>query len=735
MYVRHPLIREETVEARLYQEVIVGSASKANTLVVAPTALGKTVIAIMLAAHRLERFPGSKILMVSTTRPLVNQHAASFRAFLNLDGGEVSTFTGHTAPEERLELWAKSRVICATPQVVENDLISGRYPLSDVSLLVFDEAHRATGDYPYAFIAQGYLKAATNPLVLALTASPGGDEAKIKEVCQALAIENIEVRTERDRDVRSYIKGIEIEWVRVDLPEPFLNIKRNLERVMKDRLSSLKGLGLLPSSDVRIPKRDLLVLRERLQGEVAKEPNPDFYMGLKAVAAAITLSHATELLETQGLETLRRYFEKLQRATSKATRQLLTEKEFIRAVRLTENLAQEMHHPKLEALAGIAAREGGGRMIVFSQYRDSAQKTVERLNTLEGVKAVRFVGQSTREDDKGLSQKEQLEILEKFRQGDYNVLVATSVAEEGLDIPKVDLVVFYEPIPSEIRSIQRRGRTGRSRAGRVVVLIARGTRDEAFYWSGVRKEKRMREVLEGLKRGLAKPEKAEGQKRLQEFEAPEMELSIIVDSRELSSSVARELLGHGVLSKPQRLEVGDYILSDRVGVERKTVEDFLQSVIDGRLMAQIKALKESFPRPILLLEGEGLYSKRDIHPNAVRGALAAVAIDFGVPVLWTRDEKETAAILALIAKREAGEGREPRVRGEKRAVSLEEVQEFIVAGLPNINVTLARRLLEEFGSPQGVFGAKEEELVKVKGIGEKTAAEIRRVLEGKYGER
>ena len=378
MYVRHPLIREDTVEARLYQEVIVGSASKANTLVVAPTALGKTVIAIMLAAHRLERFPGSKVLMVSTTRPLVNQHTTSFRAFLNLDEEEVSAFTGHTAPEERVELWAKSRVICATPQVVENDLISGRYPLSDVSLLVFDEAHRATGDYPYAFIAQGYLKAAKNPLVLALTASPGGDEAKIKEVCQALAIENVEVRTERDRDVRPYIMGIEIEWVRVDLPEPFLNIKRNLERVMKDRLSSLKGLGLLPSSDVRIPKRDLLVLRERLQGEVAKEPNPDLYMGLKAVAAAITLSHATELLETQGLETLRRYFEKLQRATSKATRQLLTEKEFIRAVRLTENLAQEMHHPKLEALAGIAAREGGGRMIVFSQHKKIRKNKIKK---------------------------------------------------------------------------------------------------------------------------------------------------------------------------------------------------------------------------------------------------------------------------------------------------------------------------------------------------------------------
>ena len=114
------------------------------------------------------------------------------------------------------------------------------------------------------------------------------------------------------------------------------------------------------------------------------------------------------------------------------------------------------------------------------------------------IKAVRFVGQSSRADDEGLSQKKQAEILQKFRAGEFNVLIATSVGEEGIDIPATDMVLFYEPVPSEIRSIQRKGRTGRARAGRVVVLMAKGTRDEAYYWISDRKEKTMNRQMQSL---------------------------------------------------------------------------------------------------------------------------------------------------------------------------------------------------------------------------------------------
>jgi len=739
MFVKHPLVRENAIESRVYQEVIVANASKKNTLVVAPTALGKTIIAVLLAAHRLERHEGSKVLMLSSTRPLVNQHRKSFETFLKLDKGEMAVFTGSIPPAECAEVWAKSRVTCATPQVVENDLISGAYRLDDVSLLIIDEAHRAVGDYPYSFIARRYLEQGRNSLVLGLTASPGGNEAKIKEVCEGLGIENIEVRTEGDPDVSPYLSGFEVLWKRVDLPKEFGEIKVQLEKVMKARLSELKKMGFSGTSSVNISRKDLLLLRGRLQEELAKNrKDPVLYQAISLVAACINLSHAIELLETQGLETLKSYFNRIERQArgsgSKAVKGLFADPDFKKAVELTGTISEKVNHPKLEALAEIVQKELDEKQaMVFTQYRDSAKRIVERLSEVEGARPIRFVGQAAREGDKGLSQKEQLSILERFKKGEHNVLVATSVAEEGLDIPNVDLVVFYEPIPSEIRAIQRRGRTGRRRLGKVVVLITRKTRDEGFYWSSFHKERRMRNILESMKSGHRPRIEAEEvkQKKLQEFFSEEH--AIFVDSSELASNVARKLLEFGILSKPKKLEAGDYILSDRVAIERKTAGDFLQSIIDGRLLDQLIRMRQTFARPILLIEGEGLYSKRNIHPNAIRGALASIAIDLGIPTLFTKDEGETAAMIAAIVKRERDEkGREVKLRGEKRIGDLKSQQEYVVAGLPNINTTLAKRLLKNFETVERVFAAKEEDLEKVQGIGKKTAEELRRVITSKY---
>jgi Fanconi anemia group M protein len=135
------------------------------------------------------------------------------------------------------------------------------------------------------------------------------------------------------------------------------------------------------------------------------------------------------------------------------------------------------------------------------------------------------------------------------------------------------------------------------------------------------------------------------------------------------------------------------------------------------------------------VEGKGLYSKRNIHPNAVRGALVSIAIDFGMPILFTEDERETASMIAAIVKREHEErGKEIQIRGEKRVVSLKEQQEYIVAGLPDVNITIAKRLLNEFKTVQRIFNAGEEELEKVRGIGKKIAQEIKKVVTSRYGE-
>ena len=213
----------------------------------------------------------------------------------------------------------------------------------------------------------------------------------------------------------------------------------------------------------------------------------------------------------------------------------------------------------------------------------------------------------------------------------------------------------------------------------------------------------------------------------------EKRIKIIADHREIPSGVVHELTQLGVEVEARQLSVGDFILSDRVGVERKSVGDFLQSIVDKRLLGQAKQLGETFERPVLILEGRSLYSRRMIHPNAIRGALAALAVEFKIPILPTRDEKETALILAAIARREqVEEAREVAIRGEPKSLALPEQQRFVVEGLPGVSAVLAKRLLEHFGTVERVMAASEDKLRQVRGIGPEKAKKIKLVLSSRY---
>jgi Fanconi anemia group M protein len=213
----------------------------------------------------------------------------------------------------------------------------------------------------------------------------------------------------------------------------------------------------------------------------------------------------------------------------------------------------------------------------------------------------------------------------------------------------------------------------------------------------------------------------------------EKKIKIIADHREAPSGVVHELMQLGVEVEVHQLGVGDFILSNRVGVERKTVDDFLQSIVDKRLFDQAKQLSETFERPVLILEGRSLYSRRRIHPNAIRGALAAIAVEFNIPILPTRDEEETALVLVAIARREQmGEAREVAIRGGPKGLTLPEQQRFVVEGLPGVSAVLAKRLLEHFGTTERVMCASEDELQQVHGIGLEKARKIRQVLKAEY---
>ncbi len=177
-FVSHPLLVPDTVASRAYQETLARKALEKSSLIVLPTGLGKTIIALLVLAGRLQGREGAKVLMLSPTKPLVEQHAAFFRKVMNIDPERVVVFTGSTPPEERADLWKNATVVVSTPQVIENDLLCHRFDLSDVVHITFDEAHRATGNYAYVYIAKKYMEQAKSPLILGITASPGSTRSR-----------------------------------------------------------------------------------------------------------------------------------------------------------------------------------------------------------------------------------------------------------------------------------------------------------------------------------------------------------------------------------------------------------------------------------------------------------------------------------------------------------------------------------------------------------------------------
>jgi len=502
VFVTHELLRRGAVEERAYQVNIARACLDRSTLVVLPTGMGKTVIAAIVLAERLRR-RGGKVLFLAPTKPLVEQHAASMREMLVVD--RIALFTGEaTAPEDRELLWRENKIIVSTPQVIRNDLRSERFTLDDVSLIIFDEAHRAVGDYAYVDVAKAYKKV-EGRLVLGITASPGSSAEKILEVCENLGITAVEIRTEYDPDVVPYLHDLVIEPIRVEAPDVSKEIRGLLQTVFDAQVERLKKIGFLAGKP-KVTLKDLLAAgneaRKRLDSGIR---DGRLYGAMTAQAIAMKANHAIELAETQGLGSVRSYFERMEaEARSKADVQFLKHAKVQEAIQLARE--SDVEHPKLSKTAWVVReqflKKSDSKVIVFAHYRETADRVTQALARIPGIRPMRFVGQASRGEDIGLSQREQVEILEKFKGGEVNVIVATSIGEEGLDIPQVDLVVFYEPVPSEIRTIQRRGRTGRSAAGRVVMLVTKDTRDEAYFYSARRKERKMHQELDRLRKEL-----------------------------------------------------------------------------------------------------------------------------------------------------------------------------------------------------------------------------------------
>src|SRR3989339_752073 len=475
----------KNITPREYQQKIFETCINKNCLVVLPTGLGKTLIALMLIIKRMQEYPGKKVVFLAPTKPLAEQHIISFKKYLPELFADMQLFTGAINSIERKKIWQTADIIFSTPQCVANDLRKELYSLKDVCLLIEDEAHRCAKNYDYNYIAKRYITQADNPRIMGLTASPGNEASKIKEICKNLSIEEVELRTRDSPDVKKYLQELEFEKIMVEFPIEFQEMKHVLLKLYDRYVEELRYRKVLfgPANKITLIK-----LQQTIMGTLARgnHHNYNYLLGASACAQAIKLQHALELLETQTLESFNKYlktlFNQAAKKQSKGVVKLVANPEFnFIFMQSNELLAKKQEHPKLKEIEEIISKI--------------------------------FVGQAKKEGT-GLSQKDQKKIIEDFSAGEINVLVATSIAEEGLDIPEVNAVIFYEPIPSAIRAIQRAGRTARLKKGKLIMLITKGTRDESFYYVSKAREKQMHSAIETVKQGLTNNIKEEVQKTL-----------------------------------------------------------------------------------------------------------------------------------------------------------------------------------------------------------------------------
>ena len=511
----HPLLNKDVAEARGYQLDAVRAALGASTLLVLPTGLGKTPVAWMVIAERLRYYQemsnseGSVpwILVIAPTNPLVIQHRRDAEKWLNVDNEKIIALTGKITPEKRTKMYSGPSIIISTPQIIRNDVKSGILSLSNCVLLVADEAHHSTGKHSMAEVGDLYGDSARNGLVLGCTASPGSTENQVQEVCNRLLIDRIFSRKTTDPELKPYIQNMEIVEIRLPPDETIKKISEPLENILMDLSQRLQTQGFLVLKG-GVSIRSLRESQFRISQAISAG-RKTAYQAARQNADVQRINSLLYLLQGQGINSALKHLERIDANKKKEDSQA----RFISMPQVRELLGKlrtmDELHPKIPEVKRLVKEQLENdplsRVIVFASWRDSVSMIIDSLSDLEGATIERFVGQASREGQKGMTQKSQVETLDRFRQGESNVLVCTSVGEEGLDVPSADRVIFYEPVASEIRTIQRRGRTARHSEGDVFVLVSEDTRDVGVRHAAAAREIRMIKVLEKVRRRRRPP--------------------------------------------------------------------------------------------------------------------------------------------------------------------------------------------------------------------------------------
>ena len=521
----HPNLREG-VEARAYQLLAARQAISGSTLMVMPTGLGKTAVQWMAMADALNG--NGKIVLVAPTTGLVAQQARMAKDFINLEAKKIVTLTGSDRPTKRENLWEDAKIVIATPHVIRNDARNGRILLSDVDLLIVDEAHHATGSDSMAQLGDLYLEASPRAMILAATASPGVKSSKVLEVIQRLGIERLHV-TKRDDDlVQPYITSMDITKHVLSLPDNLQEIIRPLRILESEEAEYLSRTGFMANHG-RITTAAIEEAHRRASAAIGRG-DPRGYDAAKRIGDIRRLHRLLDLLDTQGLKCAINYLERAKIEKYRKTKRFLSMPQVAAFIR---NFREEKEcHPKPDLVKELVEKglSNKGKVIVFTEYRDTVDNLLEILKNNPQINPGKFVGQASKGSQIGMKQKEQIAQLQRFKDGEINVLVATSVGEEGLDVPAADSVILYEPVPSAIRAIQRRGRTARQRDGDVHILIAKGTRDEYVQQASIKREQAMYRTLESLQKQSRLPKRTAPRKGiLDDFKVSDMDVDSFIE--------------------------------------------------------------------------------------------------------------------------------------------------------------------------------------------------------------
>jgi ERCC4-related helicase len=405
-YFNDQFLKKNRVYFRQYQYNVLKKCNNQNSLVVLPTGLGKTIIAILLIVKNLQKYAKSKIIILAPTRPLVWQHYNSCIEFLDIEEDKIVQFTGRVAPQKRIDLFIKSKIIISTPQVIKNDVERGRYFLNHVSLMIFDEAHKTKGNYAYTFLADEYMESCTDPQILGLTASPGKDLFNIQLLCDNLYIENIVFKSYQDNDVAKYMYDIDTLMEYVDLPIKYLEISAVWYNLFEKYLKFFLESKLIPPNKPYYSKMDFLGLSRDLTisikyengdyfgiseeefeemlyyqspriYDIVKEKNLNIQTIFSYCSSCISILHGKDLLETQNISLFISFLERLK---WKSEQDILSAKRIINSdqnkyimTNLCFNNEPIRYHPKVDKLLTILKDEieeyHNKKILVFTQYR------------------------------------------------------------------------------------------------------------------------------------------------------------------------------------------------------------------------------------------------------------------------------------------------------------------------------------------------------------------------------